>query len=218
MNRIPSFGLTILIALFIVGCDVTDAGTESDVQTQTELLPLAVGNAWVMNSTLERESGNFTSVRLDTIRVTADTTIQDEVWYRVVDSGGRETFYATNDQEGLWKWSDPQDPNSSPYLALRHPATPGDVYSPRESESIQIVSVDTTMSVEAGDFISTFYESLTERVEIGGTSYENTHACDFYFAPGTGYIKQVIPYASPKDEGLDVVAVLERSLVNATLE
>lgn len=208
----------VLVVSLMAGCELTSPGTESERQAEPDLLPLAVGNEWILQSTWESAPITGSTVSIDTIRVTADTTINGETWYLVLDSGEGADFFATNREDGLWKWSGPQQPNSTPYLALRHPAAFGEEYRPTEDVSVRVRGVDTTITVEAGSFASTYYQWLVEHHAFGEVVYENSHACEFYYAAGTGYVKERIPYVTLRDDQLEVVRVRVRSLIRATLQ
>lgn len=205
----------LLVAASCVGCDLT-GNTGGEQQPDAAILPLAVGNTWIMQAvTLHVLVSPQT--RTDTIRVVSDTTIDGELWYRVVDSARGRGYYATNREDGFWKWPAPEEPGSGPYLAFRHPAAPGTQYRPTEDESVTVLAVDTTITVDAGSFASTHYASLTERFDIGDTTYDNPYPCDFFYAPTVGYVKEVRPYVTIRNEKPEFVGEEIRTLVEVIL-
>ena len=207
-RSVPLF-LLLPLLLLTGGCDLFSPSPER----QQSLLPLAVGNEWVFRSTTTYTTGSPPASRLDTIRVVSDTTVGSETWYHLTDTGQKTSYYVTLRVDGVWK------DLASPRLLYRYPATAGQTYAFSPDESIQVVRTDASISVPAGTFSAFHYRFLRERIDLNGQVYENTYPCDYYLAPGIGWVSMTTRYIWLRSgDKLELAAVEERELLRVHLE
>lgn len=178
--------LYVAVLLFVAACDSTsispeDAGTDA-------LIPLAVGNEWIWQ-TVERSTHRGEvkeAVRFDTVRVVSDTSLLGESWFRLREKNGE--YLAANRPSGFWHRTLSEAGNGDPLLVYKYPAGIGEQF-PRpswpDSSVIQVMSLDTTITVPAGTFKAVHYAQIWNDKPI---------TCDFFVAPGAGLIKKVLPW------------------------
>lgn len=103
-----------LCSIFLVSCD---SSATNDSKASTELIPLAVGNAWIME--VADSLGNIPQARIfvDTLRVIRDTLVNGETWYEIVSArhwslspNVNGSNWYTNRDDGLWNRNSPKRP------------------------------------------------------------------------------------------------------------
>jgi len=147
----------------------TIPGPASPPDPANSILPLRIGNRWVIQSIGYDTSGAVAGTQLDTFYVERDTIIQNELWY--IGFGG----IVTNRADGLYDY---YAPSSSPTsLKFMFPVSAPRSYSYR-GIAVQVLSTTDTVSVQAGSFTCYLYR-------IGNDTIYHYH----YYSPGTGFIK-----------------------------
>lgn len=93
------------------------------------LLPLEVGNRWILMRTVTDASGDTLAVKPDTVAVIGDTTLAGERWFALAGSSGDSQAgfggYNTARSDGVWFRA---GASSAPYLQYAYPVEPGTVY------------------------------------------------------------------------------------------
>ena len=150
----------IVICIVVAGfsCHSRDAGVSSPVTNVDVIIPLAVGNQWVTHTASWDSSGRPNVTLVDTARIVRDTTVQFERWF--VDKTGS---CVTNRPTGYWVLS-----NSVPDLFLKYPVSLNDSYV-YGNDSVQVVSMDTSITVPAGTFNCVGYKMI---YSIQGIAYQ----------------------------------------------
>lgn len=200
--------LRIVLALLVssalfVGCDSNE--TDGDDSTPV-LLPLDVGNQWVMAFTrIDVLGGTPTETSTDTLRVVGDTTVAGERWAEIQGPtqlanrflGG---FY-TNRDDGVWKWEGPSS-DEAPHLLYKYPAEPGDTYAlPPGYTDFYMEVLDTEASVEtpAGSLLAYHYQFVIEEA-LGSPIPDDVGRLSRYLVPGQGFASFDGSYISLREE------------------
>lgn len=185
----------LLFALVLVGCDSGDPVDEPPPQV---LLPLEVGNAWVMAFTRTHRPGTpdeTSESHTDTLRVVRDTTVAGERWAEIRCSdaitpcfpGG---FYS-NREDGVWKWRDPRSPDTEPHLLYRYPAAPGDTYEQPSSIadiSMTVLSTDARVETPSGSLSAYHYQLDADTYHgIENPIPDEVGRVSRYLVPGQGF-------------------------------
>jgi hypothetical protein len=114
---------------------------DTPAATVNAIIPLAIGNQWVTHTASWDSAGRPSVTMVDSTRILRDTTLQLERWF--VDKAGN---CATNRTTGYWILS-----NSTPMMLLKYPAVLNDLYM-FGTDTVRVVSLDTTVAVAAGTF------------------------------------------------------------------
>jgi hypothetical protein len=143
------------------------------------IMPLALGNMWSHEVvTTDSYSGD---VWIDTcVQSVSGVTLIDNVrWYDLVSPCGKVGQKA-NLSDGLWTRLGPDEI----YLIAKYPANVGDEWTrPGSSTRYLVASLDTKVSVPAGEFSCVVYRWSDEPNHYFGGSY--------YYSPGVGMIRSV---------------------------
>jgi len=169
--------LVLLIVFLSLSCKST---TEPIADKPTDsILPMKVGNYWVMQSTYYDTLGNITSILQDTIHVIREQIVLGTRYSVVLDK--QEEIYYVNRNDGLYALSG----NGQEVLILKYPASPGDSYF-IPSVYIAVISTDTLVSVPKGNLHCYHYF-------MWNTS-GNCYPVDDYYSPGIGYVQIEVNY------------------------
>ena len=144
MNRV--FALIACSAgamMAIAGCGESSPSGNDNPNNADRLVPLAVGNQWIYETTTTDSTGK-SSTKSDTTRITRDTTIQGEKWFFF----NNDVAPTVSRTDGVYSW-DPK--TNTARIFVRYPGTVGSSYE-RGSQRYTISSINTTVSVPAGDF------------------------------------------------------------------
>lgn len=200
-----AFSLLVGSVLF-TGCDLWHHGGDDDEEpTESVLLPLDVGNQWVMAFTRFDAEGNLTESYTDTLRVVGDTTVAGERWAEInctqtlagcIPRG----FYANRD-DGVWKWAGPAS-DAAPYLLYKSPAEAGDTYElpGDENFTVTVLGTDVPVDVPAGMLSAYHYELDTEEA-AGYPVSEGAGRLDRYLVPGQGFAFIGCAYLTLNEDG-----------------
>lgn len=199
--------LRILLALLVssalfVGCDNDDP---TDGDSDPVLLPLDVGNQWVMAFTRFDAEGTLIDSSTDTLRVVGDTTVAGERWAEIqgptrlanIFLGG---FY-TNRDDGVWKWEDPSS-DEAPYLLYKYPADVDDTYElpGTENFTVTVLGTDEPFDTPAGTLSAYLYELNTD-FTAGHPVAEGAGRFERYLVPGQGFAFVGCAYLSLNENG-----------------
>ena len=196
MRRILYFLSTLL--LLSCGDNSTDPDGEGG-----EIMPLAVGSRWIGRVTERNPGGAGMDTYLDTIELLSERTQpQATSGVAFVDNRGWEWYYVGDELHiGACDFDPlPVSIECGP-LAL-YPATKGRIFGERSGDSIiisdpsgnpvgirlvlgvQVESVDTTVSVEAGEFRTLVYREFIVSPE--NIDYPTTNRS--FYSPGVGIV------------------------------
>ena len=164
-----------LIYLYISGCK----SPTSPTVTNPSIIPLAVGNQWIMQTSYFDTLGNLSSTNQDTIKVIGDTIIQGQKYYVMLNL--YSLTFMSNRNDGIYVL-DVNNYQSS--MFLKYPAVPNDSYS-LGSTHFAIASTDTLISVPKGNFHCYQYSLSDSGVIIPVYGY---------YSPGIGYVQQEFAY------------------------
>jgi len=145
MNILKIF-LSFLITLVLTiasGCK--DNSTNPPTQTG-ELIPLALNNMWVLKSESYDSTGAILSTRIDTMRITGDTLINNEKWF--IFNYSKHSL-STNRSDGYYSYYE------TPILEYKYPAKVGDVILFPDSLKREVIS--TNVQITAGNATYTVY-------------------------------------------------------------
>jgi hypothetical protein len=175
------------------------------------LIPLAVGNHWIMQSSSYDSLGNLTSVSPpDTmVAIASDTIVNGVRWYvrpwldvliayRLSELGVHVRLVSAHD-------------DTTEFLYFRYPANLGDTlgypdvwfngtkpkYYSSSSSMSRLTSLDTIVSVPAGTFRCVRYRVARHGEPIG---------TDYYFAAGYGWIRKDMWSITPLGRRIFIVA------------
>lgn len=116
------------------------------------IIPLAVGNQWVMRSYSWDSTGTPNVTEIDTTRIERDTLLLSERWFI-----GRTGIPVTNRSTGYWIFID-----SMPQLFLKYPTSLNESYLYRE-DTVRVTALDTAITVPGGTFSCICY-TMTYRI------------------------------------------------------
>lgn len=155
--------LALLFALSLLSLSCTTP-TDNPPAPADVLLPLKVGNRWIMQLTYS----DTTQPGFDTMRVSRDTLIQNERWFYLSDAFfGPDHALLTNRSTGVWGWH-----NDSSRFLWKYPALPGETYL-SGSDTTRVVSITAGVDVPAGHLLCYQYRSRD----------------DWFLAPNLGFVK-----------------------------
>ena len=168
------YSFIIVVLLFICGCNKNESPTEG-LNSSSGILPLKIGNKWIMNVTNYDSTGAVSSTSIDTISIISDTTINSEKWY-YSDFWG----LVTNRSDGLWI-----SMFSDQFIFFKFPISANDSYTTVMDIPVKVISVNIQVSVPSGLYTCYQYEmSLPDPISTTNSLYIDT-----YLAPGKGLIK-----------------------------
>jgi hypothetical protein len=155
MNKIIIFVFLSLLT-FDYGCKNNNPIKPENSYNITPIMPLKVGNQWVMYVT-NNDTSNPISW-MDTINVKKDTTINGETWYilNFFQYFGIYDITVTNRIDGLYEFY--QDSTLHFDLWFSYPSKQGYTYQ-HSVYSYEVLSVKDTLLVPAGQFICYHYET-----------------------------------------------------------
>lgn len=224
MTRLSPFGLALLATLLLVGCETPVEPLPDPITEPTaDLLPLAVGNEWVLDYTQTLLALDRVETGVDTVRVAEVYRLYGEEWAVVEASGGVfaalfEGHYA-NREDGVWKWN-PETPEGAtvgPYLLYKKADEAGETYTvpfARSNATMTVSSVDEIWETAAGTFASTRYtfdaDSVANLPIAPGAA-----RFDRVLAPGVGFVYFQAGYVST--QGGDGSVLTRSSEIDWTL-
>ncbi len=173
-RSLACMAFAVIATMMLAGCgESSPSGTDTTPDGADRLLPLALGNRWIYETTIYDSTGKAT-LKADTTLVAGDTTIQGERWFFFNDDRATPTVSRT---DGVYYWD---TRNNASRLYVRYPGAVGESYE-RGSQRYTIVATNTTVTVPAGVF--TCYQIRLTDQNIPGLD------ATLSIAPGTGTIK-----------------------------
>ena len=181
--RPPIYGINmnrtflLIIAFVFWNCKTS---TTSPTSENPSIVPLKIGNEWIMQTTYYDTLGNVGSTVQESIKVIGDTTIQGQKYFKVLD--GYALILCRNRADGfcLKSWNDPSE-----YLAVKYPSSVGDSYS-YLTINVMVLSTDTIISVPNGDIHCCHY-SLSR-------SAAPTFPLNHFYAPSVGFVQREVAF------------------------
>ena len=120
--------LLVAMSVLFGACD-SESVTPPPSPSLVDLLPLEVGNRWILMRTVTDASGNTLVSEPDTVTVVSDTTLAGERWFALAGSSqdSRAGFggYNAVRSDGIWFRGGPSTPA---YLQYAYPTEPGVTY------------------------------------------------------------------------------------------
>jgi hypothetical protein len=113
------------------------------------IVPLAVGNKWILDVTKYDSTGTIIGSYVDSLMVVGDTLILTETWF--IDHTGSLKI---NRADGLYQWD---DPGELPWLVLKYPTYVDDTFSSK-SDTAFVISIDTLITVPSGSYSCIRYD------------------------------------------------------------
>jgi hypothetical protein len=171
--------ILLLFVTIIISCNQNPVAT----QPRKDLIPISANNSWIYNI---KEYDTNKVVIFDsnyTMSVLKDTAIHGEQWF--VLSFVDLIYMAINRSDGYWVGPYGNSP-SYPGMELqyKYPGTAGEQYQvvngtvySQTINTVQILSIDTLVSVNAGNFHCCHYQFAA--------AWGKT---DIYVSPGTGIV------------------------------
>ncbi len=156
-----------ILLLSISSCKKENNPVMPEPEQRQVLMPLSIGNIWIIKVSFLDTLGNVTSTQFDTMKVLRDTTIEGKQWYIT-----NWDIYR-NEPDGLYIWL------TKPHLIYKYPANAGDTYR-TGSATVKIVSTNENHSVPYGT-LKCYHYQLT---------YDNTNGYkqNNFTSPGVGYV------------------------------
>lgn len=175
-------------------------------QTKSVIMPLHAGNNWIYMITKYDIKGNIESQSFDTISVTREIKINNEIWFEVINSMYHYTdsTVMVNTDLGLWYKCNPCD--SLSYLEAQYPIKNSPYYAgenkfnymiPDSNDSFILISETIhrmakfenvpKIKVPAGTFECIKYINWFESINLSKT-YNPRYTR--YYVPDLGMIKQ----------------------------
>ena len=125
--------------------------------TAQVIYPLSVGSKWNIRETKYDTSDIPTSNFTFQTQIYRDTIISNERWFTADNQG---VFWYSNRLDGLYSF----DHDQQPFMFYKYPAAKGDSYI-RLDDSIFIKSVDSMVSVPAGNFSCILYQIINRKTK-----------------------------------------------------
>jgi hypothetical protein len=193
----------LLCSVLFVGCDSsTPDGGETEPLV---LLPLDVGNEWVMAFTRYDEDGTLTESYTDTLRVVGDTTVAGERWAEIrcaqTPTGCIPGGFYSNREDGVWRWYGPGS-DVAPYLLYKYPADVGDTYEQPSGFidfNMTVRGTDAPVDTPAGTLLAYHYVLDADSVN-GSPVPDEVGQLDRYLVPGQGFAFIDCSYITLRDE------------------
>lgn len=189
----------ILIVISLTACNNNSTQPTKPVVKQDYIMPLAVGNIWVMSIKELRPDSTIYRSSIDTIRILSDTIINGIKWYIPIWSG----LYLRNNEWGLNTYESESGIEAKSY---KYPAeinfswitdtlTWGSNNYPFTYDTLiygyRIDRIDTLVTVPAGTFNCYHYRNFTRTFAGVETDTWKQVGGEYWFSPGYGWIKGI---------------------------
>jgi len=194
MNTKSIFLVIALIVISFAGCNKSDSPvTPNEPQY---LMPLAVGNYWIMVHSGFDSLGNNNYSESDTVNVTGKTTINGETWYHFQES------VMINRTDGVYLYN---SSSSESLLMYKYPANEGEKWTTKGTE-FSLLSKNENIIVPAGTFSCHKYHYTDSSIDYTG----DMRIFNFtdWICPGKGLIKEEI-YLQINSGGNFLIDILE---------
>ena len=199
-----------ILVLCTTGCD----STPSDAEPEPSILPLAIGNQWILEYTSIRDSGNNlrTSTDTDTLHIVGDTTVQGERWFEMSGSGGTHIFrgFYAQRTDGIWRRYISPTRATIPVLWYKQPASTGDrykiIFTEGNDDDVEMTlrSKEALRQTQTGTLKAYQYELRATAFDFGpegilpvqGAPLRFSH----YLAPALGFVELEARYVTANDD------------------
>ncbi len=176
-----SFFIIIVVAslIFLTACP-DDPNSPS---TPVEILPLALGNYWIMESLKLDSVGSVLRTTYDTLEINDEMTYQGKQYFMLTNVGVR------NGSDGMYQLiHDTENDTYQEVLTLKYPAKAGDVFM-SGSDEITVMATNISITVPAGTFKCYQYRDVYEVIDDENPEYSGKYIRDMFVAPGIGFVK-----------------------------
>jgi hypothetical protein len=172
---------TILTLLFIIAIAFTGCKQNSTSPTETkEIIPLKVGNNWILKRTTYDSNKVVTKIVFDTIIILKDTVVKGQTAYIMTETASSIKRLVVMNKSDGFHLLDIRPDTIYYWLAYKYPAAVGDVFSGL-ANNISVKSINSSITVKAGIF--TCYEYFNES-QFPDVYYKYQN----YLTPGIGRI------------------------------
>lgn len=145
-----------------------------------QILPLNMGNTWLMQYTVYDTTGATQGTTYDTTSVTMDTVLAGETWYHIATKISSGPLFYTNKSDGLWEMT--LGSSIAPTLLYKYPANVGDNWSVQMDAStnyqVSLQSTGASVSVPKGNYACYDYRMLDNSQPVE----------EVYLNPGLGIV------------------------------
>lgn len=167
--------LSLLLSAAVFSLSSCSKSNPTGPSGSEQMLPLKLGDNWVMQYTFYDTTGAVAGTFNDTVTVAKDTVASNITWYDV--SSHVINGYFADESDGLWILS-----SSGQFLAFKSPANVGDTWSFQTDAStsyqVTLESNGTSVTVPKGTYTCHDYKVA---VNSGG-------GFEFYMCPGVGIV------------------------------
>ena len=176
----------VLGALCAVGMVACDQANILGPEPTDELVPLAVGNSWSMEFTIETPAGSqVENVRFE---VSEEIVVQNESWFKVENTGEYKSHvfadgYYANRPGGLWTLKSLPGERLRADIMFQFPADTLGVNSFTSDVATELIQSGVQQQTANGDWLTT-YHYVTELRGFG----EDPVLYNVYFAAGVGIV------------------------------
>jgi hypothetical protein len=173
MKTIP---LSLLLSFVVFTLSSCSKSNPTGASGSQQILPLKLGNTWLMQYTVYDTTGAVEGMIYDTATVVTDTVISGVTWYHISSKvfGGGLT---ADKSDGLWEYT-----SSTPSLFFKYPANVGDTWNaPMNASStyqITLESDSASVTVPKGTYTCCDYQLLLN----------SQPAVEAYLCPGVGFV------------------------------
>ena len=129
-----------------------------NIVTNDEIIPLAAGNKWVYNIKVFDSTNAQIYVSVDSSWVERDTTLDNQLWYILVDEDGPFQIAANHDDGyyardvTLASGTTDIDSVGEAYLSAKYPVNAGETFSNKTGFVTKVLATDDSVTVPAGSF------------------------------------------------------------------
>ncbi len=129
-----------------------------NIVANDEIIPLAAGNKWVYNIKVFDSTNAQVYADVDSSWVERDTTLDNQLWYILVDEDGpfqiaanRDDGYYARDVT-LASGTTNIDSVGEAYLSAKYPVNAGETFSNKPGFTTEVLATDDSVTVPAGSF------------------------------------------------------------------
>ena len=148
------------------------------------LMPLAVGNIWIMQIKSYDSTGAIQEQAFDTTQVIGTKIINNETWYKM-----SENEAIINRADGVHEYMTDSTLGTVTGLIFKYPAMVGDTGTSLFGLTFKLVAKGVSETVPAGTFTCYMYQSENSYSYFGFTYYMKMH---IWICPGKGIVKSEI--------------------------
>ena len=184
--------LLLAVATLLAACDLASSDPE-----RQDLLPLAVGNRWIVRVTTETP-GTPTKVETDTARVTHRVTFNGSDWYSIESRTGLVSGAFQNRADGVWQME-----QGMAVLAFPAASEAGRTFPVRDGKTVEVTDPAASYVLPGGQAVKAV--QYRERYTTWRDPYMGTLAVrpelslTKALVPGVGFVRFDCGYLSRVD-------------------